>query len=73
MPTLARALGVAPNAPGSTKHHAHEALRVLIVNTMGFAAISARPDPTKPGAIGTAELRRNFCNSLAWLLKGINS
>jgi hypothetical protein len=57
---------------GLDQHQAREALRVLIVNTMGFAAISARPDPTHPGVISTAELRRNFNNSLTWLLKGIS-
>jgi TetR/AcrR family tetracycline transcriptional repressor len=57
---------------GLDQHQAHEALRVLIVNTMGFAAISARPDPTQPGVISTVELRRNFNNSLTWLLKGIS-
>ena len=58
---------------GLDQHHASEALRVLIVNTMGFAAISARPDPSQPGVISTAELRRNFRSSLDWLLKGITS
>ena len=58
---------------GLDQQHAREALRVLIVNTMGFAAISARPDPSQPGVISTAELRRNLHNSLGWLLKGITS
>jgi AcrR family transcriptional regulator len=58
---------------GLDQHHAREALRVLIVNTMGFAAISAHPDPSQPGVISTEQLRRNFCNSLTWLLKGISS
>ena len=62
-------------APGSTNtcNSALEALRVLIVKTMGFAAISARPDPSQPGVLSTADLRRNFGNSLTWLLKGIRS
>lgn len=58
---------------GLDQHQALEALRVLIVKTMGFAAISARPDPSQPGVLSTADLRRNFGNSLTWLLKGIRS
>jgi TetR/AcrR family transcriptional regulator, tetracycline repressor protein len=58
---------------GLDQDQAREALRVLIVNTMGFAAMSARPNPSQPGIISTAELRRNFRNSLTWLLQGISS
>ena len=64
-----RALGNA----GLDEVAAREAIRVLIVNTVGFAAFSARPDGAGPGAIGADELRRNFENGLDWLLAGIGS
>ncbi len=52
---------------------AHEAMRVLIVNTVGFAAFSARPEGAAAGVIDADELRRNFEKSLDWLLAGIGS
>jgi hypothetical protein len=50
---------------------AHEAMRVLIVNTIGFAAFSARPSGTAEGPIKAPELRRNFEQGLDWLLAAI--
>ena len=64
-----RALGNAGLDEGS----AREAMRVLIVNTVGFAAFSARPDGAGAGVIRADELRRNFENGLDWLLAGIGS
>lgn len=64
-----RALGNAGLDEGS----AREAMRVLIVNTVGFAAFSARPEGAGAGVIGANELRRNFENGLDWLLAGIGS
>ena len=48
-------------------------MRVLIVNTVGFAAFSARPEGAGAGVIRADELRRNFENGLDWLLAGIGS
>ena len=64
-----RALGNA----GLDEVAAREAMRVLIVNTVGFAAFSARPEGAGAGVIGADELRRNFENGLDWLLAGIGS
>lgn len=52
---------------------AHEALRVLIVYTIGFAAFATRP-PIHPGAgspVPAEELSENFDSGLRWLLAGI--
>lgn len=52
---------------------AAEAVRVLVVHTIGFAAFATRP-PGEPGADGpltAAELRENFLHGLQWLLVGI--
>ena len=64
-----RALGNA----GLDEPAASEAMRVLIVNTVGFAAFSASPQDAGPGFIGADELRRNFENGLDWLLAGIGT
>ena len=64
-----RALGNA----GLDGESAREAMRVLIVNTVGFAAFSARPEGAGAGVIRADELRRNFENGLGWLLAGIGS
>ena len=64
-----RALGTA----GLDEAAAREAMRVLIVNTVGFAAFSARPEGAGAGVIRADELRRNFENGLDWLLAGIGS
>lgn len=50
---------------------AREAMRVLIVNTIGFAAFSARSEQAGPGSIPAAELRGNFEQGLDWLLRAI--
>jgi len=52
---------------------AQEALRVLIVYTIGFAAFAAEPplDPDGLPLPGVAELRGNFGSGLRWLLAGI--
>jgi TetR/AcrR family tetracycline transcriptional repressor len=52
---------------------AREALRVLIVYTIGFAAFATRP-PVEPGAdrpLTTDEMFDNFTTGLGWLLAGI--
>jgi len=64
-----RALGTA----GLDEAASREAMRVLIVNTVGFAAFSARPEGAGAGVIRADELRRNFVNGLDWLLAGIGS
>ena len=73
----ARRLGVvtmrALVTAGLDEAAAREAMRVLIVNTVGFAAFSARPQGAGAGVIGADELRRNFENGLDWLLAGIGS
>lgn len=54
---------------------AQEALRVLVVYAIGFAAFATHP-PVEAGAVGplTAEqVRANFTNGLRWLLTGIHS
>ena len=61
-------------AVGVTGPSAREALRVLIVYTIGFAAFTAR-GPGEPGEppLSEAELRANFDHGLRWLLTGITS
>jgi AcrR family transcriptional regulator len=52
---------------------AGEALRVLIVYTIGFAAFTTRP-PIETGGdqpLNTNEMLDNFTNGLGWLLAGI--
>ncbi|HYO38058.1 MAG TPA: TetR/AcrR family transcriptional regulator [Nocardioidaceae bacterium] len=56
---------------GLDERAAHEATRVLIVNTIGFAAFSAPPSAPGERPISAAELRRNFEQALAWLLTAI--
>jgi TetR/AcrR family transcriptional regulator, tetracycline repressor protein len=71
----ARRLGVftleALRGCGLDEREAQRAMRVLIVNTVGFAAFSARPSGSGEGPITAAELRRNFEQGLDWLLAGI--
>jgi AcrR family transcriptional regulator len=58
---------------GVEGRRAVEALRVLIVHTIGFAAFATHP-PVEPGAAGpltAAELRANFETGLEWVLVGI--
>jgi len=73
----ARRLGVvtmrALVTAGLDEAAAREAMRVLIVNTVGFAAFSARPQGAGARVIGADELRRNFESGLDWLLAGIGS
>jgi AcrR family transcriptional regulator len=52
-----------------TGDRAQEALRVLIVYAIGFAAFATRAEP---GASGS-ELERNFHAGLRWLLVGIGA
>jgi TetR/AcrR family transcriptional regulator, tetracycline repressor protein len=55
-------------AAGVTGDAAREALRVLIVYTIGFAAFDGAPDERPlPGP----ELKRNFDRGLRWLIAGI--
>jgi TetR/AcrR family tetracycline transcriptional repressor len=56
---------------GLDERAAREAMRVLIVNTIGFAAFSARPAGSGEGPIPSAELRHNFEQALHWLLAAI--
>lgn len=53
---------------GLDERAAREAMRVLIVHTIGFAAFSARPAGSGEGLIPAPELRRNFEQGLDWLL-----
>lgn len=53
---------------GVTGPEGREALRVLIVNTIGFAAFSA-----EGGLLPVAEVRANYERALDWLLAGITS
>ena len=58
---------------GVTGPQAREAMRVLIVYTIGFAAMAPRL-PSGPGAeppLSPGALRANFLNGLRWLLAGI--
>jgi TetR/AcrR family transcriptional regulator, tetracycline repressor protein len=56
---------------GLDERAAREAMRVLIVNTIGFAAFSARPAGAGEGLIPAPELRRNFEQGLDWLLANV--
>ena len=57
-------------AAGVTGDAAREALRVLIVYTIGFAAFDGAPDERPvPGP----ELRDNFDRGLRWLIAGITA
>ncbi len=54
---------------------AEEALRVLVVYAIGFAAFATHP-PLEAGAVGPLtpdETRANFANGLRWLLTGIHA
>jgi len=58
---------------GVTGELALEARRVLIVYTMGFAAL-ATPQPVEPGVVGPVpgeEIAGNFTRGLRWLLAGV--
>jgi TetR/AcrR family transcriptional regulator, tetracycline repressor protein len=55
-------------AAGITGDAAREALRVLIVYTIGFAAFDGAPDE-RP--VPHSELRANFDRGLRWLITGI--
>jgi AcrR family transcriptional regulator len=64
---------------GVRGRRAREALRVLIIYTIGFAAFTTRP-PLEPDGVGDApgdpklspqELRQNFDRGLRWLMAGI--
>ena len=60
---------------GVSGPRAREALRVLIVYTIGFAAFTTRP-ASAPGGdakLSAAELLANFESGLGWLLAGIVS
>lgn len=60
-------------AAGVTGTSAHEARRVLIVFTIGFAAL-ATPAPVEPDAsrpLSTDDVYGNFIRGLRWLLAGI--
>ncbi|MHB8311694.1 MAG: TetR/AcrR family transcriptional regulator [Candidatus Dormibacteria bacterium] len=52
---------------------AREALRVLIVYTIGFAAFASRPtlEPDTQQRLPDEEIHDNFTNGLRWLLAGI--
>lgn len=58
---------------GVSGPRAREALRVLIVYTIGFAAFAVRPPVELPGAAErpARELLENFDSGLRWLLEGI--
>lgn len=56
---------------GLDERAAREAMRVLIVNTIGFAAFSARPAGSGEGPIPAAELRHNFEQALDWLIAAV--
>ena len=60
---------------GVTGPAAREALRVLIVYTIGFAAFAGRLpfDGAGESPLATDELGRNFDHGLRWLLAGITS
>lgn len=58
---------------GVRGQEAHEALRVLIVYTIGFAAFATHP-PLESGAdvpLTSEEMHDNFASGLRWLLEGI--
>lgn len=53
---------------------AREALRVLIIYTIGFAAFATRPPGVAADAkLTAADLQGNFASGLRWLLAGIAS
>lgn len=56
---------------GLDERSAREAMRVLIVNTVGFAAFAAPLHGADRGPIPATELRHNFAQGLDWLLIGI--
>jgi TetR/AcrR family transcriptional regulator, tetracycline repressor protein len=58
---------------GVSGARAREALRVLIVYTIGFAAFATRPatDPGGDAKLSAKELLANFESGLRWLLSGI--
>ncbi len=60
---------------GVTGRRAREALRVLLVYTIGFAAFATRPPIEASGAREppSAEMLANFDSGLGWLLTGIVS
>lgn len=58
---------------GVTDHRAREALRVLIVYTIGFAAFTTQRDATPDGAPAANELHGNFETGLRWLLAAITT
>ncbi|NED99047.1 TetR/AcrR family transcriptional regulator [Phytoactinopolyspora halotolerans] len=60
---------------GITGSAAHEARRVLIVYTIGFAALATptASDASDDRPLSSAELFGNFTAGLAWLLNGIMS
>jgi TetR/AcrR family tetracycline transcriptional repressor len=58
-------------AAGVTGPAAREALRVLIVYTIGFAAFATPAGPGDAGPLAADELEGNFDRGLRWLLAGI--
>ncbi len=58
-------------AAGVTGTAAREALRVLIIYTIGFAAFATPGGPGDARALPVDELRSNFDRGLRWLLAGI--
>jgi len=58
---------------GVTGPAAGEALRVLIVYTIGFAAFTARLPSAEQGPVPADEAARNFDSGLRWLLAGITA
>lgn len=58
---------------GVEGRRAVEALRVLIVHTIGFAAFATHPpiEPAAAGPLTAEELRVNFETGLGWVLAGI--
>jgi AcrR family transcriptional regulator len=58
---------------GVTGLRAREALRVLVVYTIGFAAFATRPPigPSGDAELPPEEVRGNFDGGLRWLLAGI--
>ena len=58
-------------AAGVTGTAAREALRVLVVYTIGFAAFATPGGPGDARGLPVDELRGNFDRGLRWLLDGI--
>jgi len=57
---------------GVAGDRAHDAQRVLIVYTIGFAAFSSRPPGGQvPGPVPVPELADSFAQGLNWLLLGV--